>query len=231
VPSLAGAELRYAPALVQFGTPVSDEELASFSGATVGLCGRGVALRVCDPLAFQFATLPAPVKDVAFVDAVLDRRSALAATTAGPYFAPRLGAFIALDGGVATAPAWRPMALPGLSDACATTPAPIDRLFYDDVRRMLAATTDQDRRLSVFRRPFTEQTTNACAALAFDPAYGPCAACGPASCCSSWAATRPRATLTPRRWPSASEARPMRAAARWWATGTTRSTEAAASSR
>ncbi|MDP1826138.1 MAG: hypothetical protein Q8L48_22925 [Archangium sp.] len=177
VPSLANAELRYAPALT---SPVSvDEELASFSGASVGLCERGLDMITCDPREFRFATLPSAVSDVAFLDDAFKRRSALAATAAGPYFAPRRGPFIALDGGDSAAPEWRPVALPGLSDACAATPVPLDRVFYDAASRLLTATSDQDQRLSVFKHAPGEQPTSPCAALAFTPQYGPCPACGP----------------------------------------------------
>lgn len=176
-PSLSNAEFRYA-----FASSQAEEELAAFSGTTIGLCGRdgGSTLSACDPSTLQLATLPAPITDVVFVDDRFGRRSALAATTAGPWFAPRSGSsFLGLDGGPTNAPIWRRMALPGLSDACAPTPTPIDRLSYDAEKRLLTAVTDQNRKVSVFTRLLTPQNTNACASLEFKPAYGPCAACGP----------------------------------------------------
>lgn len=177
-PALANADLRYAPPILSFGTVVSQEELASFAGSTVGLCGRGTQLQPCDATTFQLSMLPSTVNDVAFIDEVLQRRSALAATSGGLYFAPRLGAFLDLDGGTTNVPVWRPMALAGLSDACATSPVSVDRLAYDPARHILSATTGQDRTLRVFTRPLTPQNTTACGALEFDPVYGPCAACG-----------------------------------------------------
>ncbi|MDP2275851.1 MAG: hypothetical protein Q8K32_34220 [Archangium sp.] len=176
---LANAEFRYA---VGASSAFPQEELAAFSGTTVGLCGRdSTSITQCDPSVFQVATLPATVADVAFVDAdSLGRRSALAATSAGPWFAPRQGSsYLALDGGLVAAPVWRRMALPGLSDACSATPTPLDRLSYESDKRLLTAITDQDRRLSVFKRPYTEPNKAPCDSLAFDPEYGPCAACGP----------------------------------------------------
>ncbi len=176
-PTLSNAEFRYA-----FPATQAEEELAAFSGTTIALCGRNGTSMVsaCDPSTLQLATLPAAITDVVFVDDVFRRRSALAATTAGPWFAPRAGtSFLALDGGPTPAPVWRRMALPGLSDACAPTPTPIDRLSYDPEKKLLTAITDQHRQLSVFTRPFTPQNTNSCASLEFEPAYGPCSACGP----------------------------------------------------
>lgn len=174
LPALANAEFRYA-----FPNSSEYEELAAFSGTTIGLCSHGLASNTCDPAAFQMATLPAAVTDVVFVDGNDQRRSALAATTAGPYFAPRAGDdFLALDGGLVAAPVWRRVALPGVSDACAASPAPIDRLAYDPEEQVLTAITDQNRRLSLFKESPDAQNTAPCDALAFLPAYGPCAACG-----------------------------------------------------
>ncbi len=185
--ALANAELRYAPRVSIFGTAAL-EELAAFSGTAVGICGRSSSFQLmCEPSTIQPATLPATVNDVAFLDESTpqvgpsnSRRGALAATSAGPYFAPRgLGVFLALDGGASATPVWRPVALPGLSDACDGTPAPIDRLIYELNRHLLAAVADQDRRLSVFTRASSPQNLSPCGTLALDPAYGPCEACGP----------------------------------------------------
>ena len=132
------------------------------------------------PKRCQFATLPSPVVDVAFFAADSQARSALAATGAGPYAALRLnGRFVALDGGTSSTPVWQPVSLPGLSDACANSPVSIDRLFSDSDLEMLVATSDQNRRVSVFRRNSVPPSAGRCTALAFDPVYGPCAACGP----------------------------------------------------
>ena len=180
LPSLANAELRYAPPVLQFGSPLADEELAAFSGTTLGLCGHAFPTTACDPTNFQLGTLSATVNDVTFIEGQQRRRSALAATSAGPWFAPRVdNFFLSLDGGAATQPVWRPVALPGLSDGCGANPTSLDRLVYDEGTRMLAATTDGDRRLSVFKSTFTAPQPAACAALPFEPEYGPCVACGP----------------------------------------------------
>ena len=117
--------------------------------------------------------------DVAFFAADSQGRSALASTSAGPYAALRLnGNFVALDGGTSSTPVWRPVSLPGLSDACASSPVGINRLFSDSDWQTLAATSDQDRRVSVFRTIFGAQSAGACTALTFAPLYGPCTACG-----------------------------------------------------
>ncbi|HEY1086042.1 MAG TPA: hypothetical protein VGE37_00050, partial [Archangium sp.] len=98
VSSLANAEFRYAPPYTAFNS--ADEELAAFSGTTVAVCGRKpTAIYVCDPTVFASSTLPAPINDVAFIDEYQRRRSVLAATNAGLFFAPRLGSFLTLDGG------------------------------------------------------------------------------------------------------------------------------------
>ncbi len=169
-PSLANAELRYRSR----SSSAVVENLAAFSGARIGLCDLGTSTLAC-----QFATLPSSVVDLAFLSADSQGRSALAATSAGPYAALRLnGSFVALDGGASSTPVWRPVSLPGLSDACSSSPVSIDRLFSDPDRDTLAATSDQDRRVSVFKRNSVSQSASSCAALAFDPLYGPCAACG-----------------------------------------------------
>ncbi len=179
LPGLPNAEFRYAFANL-WG---NQEELAVFSGSTIGVCGRaGLGSPTCEASAFQVATLPAEVKDVAFIADGTNqpsRRSVMAATAAGPYFAPRTGdSFLALDGGLVGAPVWRPMALPGLSDACAPTPTPIDRLSFDREKAMLTATTGQDRLLWVFAGSGPRQI-GSCATVAFEPEYGPCTVCGP----------------------------------------------------
>lgn len=181
-PSLADMELRFEPKNTYFDT---QEELAAFSGSTVGVCGRGAGnLYACDPSTFQLAMLPATITDVAFIEetgtGASGRRSVLAATTQGPYFAPRAGSsFVSLDGGSSTTPEWRKVALPGLSDACASPPVALDRLAYDVTLRMLAVTSDQDRRLTFFKRPAGAPSTGPCSELAVDREYGPCSACGP----------------------------------------------------
>lgn len=176
----ANAELRYAPPFSSTSGANAQEELAAFSGTTIAICGRGSSsLNACDPTVFPSSTLPSPINDVASVDEYLQRRSVLAATNAGLFFAPRLGSFLALDGGTVSGPVWRRAALTGLSGACSPSPTPINRLFSEPESQLLAVTTDQDRLISVFKRPLTPQNTDECDVLDFDPEYGPCAACGP----------------------------------------------------
>lgn len=173
--SLANAELRYAPE-----QSFSEEELAAFSGSNISVCERGSALRVCDPSTMQPSTIGATVRDVTFLDDDgSSRRSLLAATAQGPYFALRDGVSFEPDGGVGMKPLWRRMALEGLSDACGASPVALDRAVYQPETRTLSVTSDQDRKLSVFSRPNTPHATVECNQLAFDPEYGPCSACGP----------------------------------------------------
>lgn len=176
-PGLANAEFRYAKPVRN-----SQEELAAFSGSAVALCGRrSSSFADCDPSDLGPVTLPATVNDVVFIDELSNgRRAALAATSDGPYFAPRTtnagAGFVGLDGGPSTLPVWRPMALPGLSTC--TNRTPIERLAYEPARHVLAVTTEQDRRLSVFSHLQATQSISACADLDFVPLYGPCQACG-----------------------------------------------------
>lgn len=176
--ALAGTELRYAPSLNRFGT-ITAEELVAFSGPRVALCtGTSNGFSQCDARSFQSDTLPGDINDLVFFDdAFTGRRSVLAGTSRGPYLAPRSGAFLALDGGLSANPVWRPVSLPGLSDACSGTPTAIDRLAFDERRQLLSVATHQgQQQVSFFKRSDLSYTAP-CAALAFDTGYGPCAAC------------------------------------------------------